>query len=395
MELFNSKRGEEKLVGIAIVILIVYGLFFYNGGVASSPASSVGNTAAASSSVAPTNTVQIVGAPCTIATTLTSSVVRRYTDVAQTGQNVTLYVTTPISNGANGYTFVGASPVLKGTFAHGGTTTVQSGPNAQLIDAYIAFDKSTTFYVRHLRGKFDTCTGAGSTGDTVFQPVAASEDLGDNVILGKEIDQNYLPNKVLQMDTTSNSNLFSIVNDGQANQNNGFGGGGGNLTIGTGSSGSVTVTFRPGYNLAIGPRGNVLACQFPQAVYLADAPISVSIDGVGVLADTPTKPSTSNYPLINANNTVRAFALPGIDGRATPVQTWHMTFRASANNNPQNNGLDSINCTIFDSNYYTRQRDGKVVLDIENRDTNDNLGLGGTGAVVNTNPDSSFVVAVA
>lgn len=376
----NKKGKTDSLVAFAIIGLIIFMAFNANKGTSTQIASNPDS--AASGNVAAENTIKIVGAPCTQATTLTSSVIRRYTDVAQTAENVTV-----VQNG-----------VLRGTIAHGGTTTVQSGPNGDKLDLYPAFDRSATFYARHLRGTLGTCTGSATSGDAAFNEVPREDDLGDNVKLGKPIRFEgalVYPNKVMQIDTTANADLFSIVNDGQANQNTGGQGQGtgANLTIGSGGSGSVTITFRPGYNLAIGPNGNVLACQLTQAVYQTEAPLSVTYAGTSLEA-TDTKPSSTNYPLVNANNTVKAFAFPGVDGRATPTVTIQLTARADSNHNPSGTN-DRINCTIFDSDFYQRQKDGKYVLDIENRDVNDNLGRGGTGGTVVTTPEASFEIGVA
>ena len=379
--MFKNKKGENNLISIVLVVLVVWFLASGNFGATSQ---STGNAGTAGGSAAPSagagNTVTVVGAPCTQSTTLTASVVRRYTDVAQTAQNVTIY-----QNG-----------VLKGTIAHGGTTTVQSGTDGDNLDLYPALDRSTTFYSRHLKGKITTCTGSATTGDSnYFKEVPQSEDLGSGVVIGAGLSFSDAPHKVVQMDTTASSTLFAIVNDGQANQNTGGTGQGtgANLTIGSGGSGSVTITVRAGSKTAIAANGGVLACQFPQAVYKADTPMAWTLGGTRLEA-TNTKPSSQNFVLIGSNNTVSAFALPAINGEVTPVSTLQGVFYASANNNPAG-ALDRINCTIFDAERYTRQSDGKVVLDIENRDNNDNLGLGGTGAVVNTNPQPAFEIGVA
>lgn len=368
-----DKKGKMDILTLVLVGLGIY-LVFGSGFL--KPQTQAQVQTGTGQSVTPTNTVQIVGAPCTQATTLTASVVRRYTDVSQTAENVTVF-----QNG-----------VLKGTVAHGGTTTVQSGPNADTLDLYVA-DASKTFYTRHLRGKITTCTGSATTGDAAaFKEVPVSEDLGTGVVLGTALGYSDFPNKVLQVDNNGNSNWFSIVNDGQANQNTGGQGEGtgANLTVGQGGTGSVSITFRPGYNLAIGPNGNVLACQFPQAVYDSVAPVLVSYAGVA-LQETPTKPSTQNYPLIAANNTVKAFAFPGVDGRKTPSVDIKVTLRADSNHNPAG-ANDRLNCTIFDSDFYQRQSDGKQVIDIENRDTNADLGMGETSITI---PNPSFTVGVA
>lgn len=374
--MFKNKKGENNLVLIVLVILGVWMFSTGNfGGTSQQATGTAGGAAPPSASAG--NTVTVVGAPCTQSTTLTASVVRRYTDVAQTAQNVTIY-----QNG-----------VLKGTIVHGGTTTVQSGTDGDKLDLYPALDRSTTFYSRHLRGKITTCTGSATTGDAqYFKEVPQSEDLGNGVVIGAGLSFSDYPHKVVQMDTTASSTLFAIVNDGQATVNTGRDGN--NLTIGAGGSGSVTITVRGGSKSAIGANGNVLACQYPQAVYKADTPMAWTLNDVP-LAKTETKPSSQNFVLIGSNNTVSAFAFPTINGETNPVSRLVGVFYADSNHNPQPSALDRINCTIFDAERYTRQSDGKVVLDIENRDTNDNLGLGGNGALINSNPDPSFEIGVA
>lgn len=379
-KLFSSRKAETKMLNTIIVIAILFIAYnvFMKGSVPAQTGTSPGN-AGGQNNVPATNTVQIVGAPCTQATTLTASVLRRYTDVAQTGQNVTIY-----QNG-----------VLKGTIAHGGTTTVQSGSNGDNLELYVAFDKSTTFYSRHLRGKIETCTASATSGDPVFKDVPVSEDLGSGVSIGSPLSFADHPNKVVQMDTTASSTMFSIVNDGQVTTNTGGQGQGtgSNLTIGSGGVASVSITMRLGSKVALAANGGVLACQYPQAVYKADTPMAWTLGGV-TLPITGTKPSSQNFVLIGSNNTVSAYAFPALDATVKAAHELKGIFYADSNHNPAG-ALDRINCTIFDAERYTRQSDGKVVLDIENRDTNDNLGLGGNGANVNTNPEPSFEIGVA
>src|SRR3990167_4549025 len=251
--MFKNKKGENNLLSIVLVIGVIWLISSGTlGGKTQATAPAPSGNAADTSNMA-TSTVKVVGAPCTQSTTLTASVIRRYTDVAQTAQNVTIY-----QNG-----------VLKGTIAHGGTTTVQSGTDGDMLDLFPALDKSTTFYSRHLTGKITTCTGSATTGDSkYFKEVPQSEDLGIGVVIGSALNFADYPNKVVQMDTTSSGNLFSIVNDGQASTNTGGQGQstGANLTIGSGGSGSVTITIRAGSKTALAANGGVMACQFPQAV---------------------------------------------------------------------------------------------------------------------------------
>lgn len=378
-KLFNNKKGKDSIVALVLIGIIVFMAFNANKSTSTQSSSSSGGTATTTAD-ANTQTVKVISG-CQQSTSLQMAVLRRYTDVAQGTENVTLF-----QNGA-----------LRATIAHGGTTSVQSGINADTIDLY-PVTQSTTFYARHLQGKLATCTASATSGDPQFDEVSRDMDLGDNVVLGDPLTTDAFgdpldkfPQKVLQADTSGNSNWFSIVNDGQANQNTGGQGQGtgANLTIGQGGSGSVTITFRPGFNTAIGPKGNVLACQFPQAVYDSVAPLQVSYKGMA-LKDSTTKPSTQNYPLIVSNNTVRAYAFPGVDGRATPTALINIVVKADSNHNPAGS-LDRINCTMFDSNYYQRQRDGKWVLDIENRDTSSDLGLGTQFA----NPNPSFEIGIA
>lgn len=347
--MLKNKSGKLDYLGIILVIAAI--IVVAKTGVFSDLFSaSAGSSGTTDETTTPSNTVTVVGAPCTQATTLTMSTIRQYLETALTAENVTI-----IQNG-----------VLKGTIAHGSTTTVQSGPNADTLDLYNGL-QSATYYTTHTQGKLGTCTGSATSGDPQFKLVTNDE----NAVGGIPVSMSSSPNHLFQIDTNGNSNWFSIVNDGQANQNTGGQGQGtgANLTIGSGGTGSVTITFRPGFNQAMGAiGGNILACQYPQAVYDSADPILVTFAGKS-LVKTSTKPSSQNYPLIAANNSITAFVMPGVDGRATPSIEMKVLLRADSNHNPAG-ANDRINCTIFDSGYYQRQSDGKYVLDIENRDTN-------------------------
>ena len=340
----SGKTDWLPLLGVALVVWILVG----QGG---STSQSAGGGAAGGTGQGAGNTVTVVGAPCTQSTTLTASVIRRYTEAAQTAQNVTI--------SQNG--------VLKTPIAHGGTTTVQSGPNADKLDLYVVEDRSTTFYTQHVKGTLDTCTGSATTGDPSFKFVT------DETVGGSGVAYSDFPNKVIQIDTAP---TISVQNDdpNQVNDGNTAGTSGAtNLTIGQGSSNSVTVTFRPTYNTGIGAiGGNILACQFPSAVYDPTNPLIVAQDG-SPLATSSVVPSSTIYPLISANNTVKAWKVNGIDGRLTTKAQFGITAKANSLNDPSGH-LDRINCSLFDTDYYQRQADGKFVLDIENRDTNADMG---------------------
>ena len=357
-KILKNKSGKTDfltLIGIGLIVWLLVGQSGSTGQSAS------GGTADGAQATPAANTVQIVGAPCTQSTTLTASVVRRYTDVAQTAQNVTI-----LQNG-----------VYKSATAHAGTTTIQSGPNADLLDLYPGLQTSDgqalTFYPRHLKGKLTTCTGSATTGDASFVEVD-DETPGGEKVKYTETSGLYAaaPNKLTQIETAP---TITIVNDGQATQNTGRDGQ--NLTIGAGGSGSVTVKLSPSANVGWGVNGNILACQFPSSVYDAANPVTVTVNGK--TADPADKqPSLIAYPLIGANNTVKAYKFPGLDSKKTGDLTFSLKFSANSNNNPAGN-LDRINCTIADVSYYQRERDGAYVLDIEDRDQN--LDLGGANTV--------------
>lgn len=356
--MWKNKQAKTDIMTVLIVVAIVYIAFFYQGGlfkggIIPTQSGASGDTSQAN----PTSTVQIVGAPCTQATTLTVSTVRRYTEVAQTGENATI-----LQNG-----------VLKGTFAHLGTTTVQSGANGDNLELFPGL-QSTTFYPRHFKGKITTCTGAATTGDVQYFTEVNDATVGGAKITYNDADGIYSasPNKLVQIDT---SPTITIVNDGQANQNTGGQGQGtgSNLTIGTGGSGSVTVKLSPGANSGWGVNGNVLACQFPAAVYDSANPLIVTVPGSGVLQPASITPSSTRYPLINANNTVKTYQFPGIDSRKTGDLTFSVKPTADQNHDPAG-ANDRINCTLADVSYYQKQNSGAYVLDIENRDTNVELG---------------------
>src|SRR3990167_3709189 len=261
--MFSNKSGKEQLGAFVLVVLVIGAIFLFsnaNKPQAATPSGGSGQQPPATAA----NTVQIVGAPCTQGTTLTSSVIRRYTDVSQGAQNVTI-----LQKGVD-----------KSTTAHGSTVTVQSGPNADQLDFYTGFE-STTFYPQHTAGKIETCTSSATTGDPVFKFVKDTVDDSAMRALPSLLG-NYegTPNKVVQIDTAP---TITIVNDGQANQNTGGQGEstGGNLTLGSGGSGSVTINLDPAYNSGWGViGGNVLACQFSSAVYDSAAPIRASVGGV-------------------------------------------------------------------------------------------------------------------
>ena len=139
------------------------------------------------------------------------------------------------------------------------------------------------------------------------------------------------------------------------------------------------------YNEALGPiGGNIVSCQFPSAIYDATTPISISIDGQ-TLSEADKNPSSQQFVLYQANNTVRSFKFPGIDGRTNPVVKGNVIVRADSNHDPAS-FIDRVNCTVFDTDYYKRQSDSKWVVDTENRDTSADLG----GA----NTVSDFVIGV-
>ncbi len=346
----KNKSGKSDLVIIGGFLLLVWLL-----GSQSSTPQAAGE--GASGGAAPTgNTVTVVGAPCTQSTTLTGSLVRRYTEAAQTAENVTIR-----QNG-----------VLKATVAHAGTTTVQSGPNADDLELFPGLE-STTFYPRHFKGKLNTCTAAATTGDPSFVEVNDETPGGAKI---SYVDETGLssksPNKLVQIDTVP---TITIVNDGQADQNTGGQGQGTgfNLTIGSGGSGSVTVKFSPGAEAGWGIHGSILACQFPSAVYDASNPLTVTMitGGSGVLPLADKAPSNTVFPLIGANNTVKAFRFPGIDAKRTGDVSFTLKLLADGNHNP-GGGLDRVNCTTADVGIY-QKKSGEYVLDVENRDTNVDL----------------------
>lgn len=358
--LFEHKSGEKMNFGFVIIAAIV---IYFAVTMNSAPAAQSG-TGAPAPAQTPANTVILVGAPCTQSTTLTSSVVRRYTEAAQTTENVTI-----LQNG-----------ILRGTTAHGSTATVQSGVNGDTLDLYPGL-QSTTFYSTHLKGKLATCTGATTTGDPQFNVV------NDPSVGGAGITYTDTPNHLTQIDTAP---TFTIINDDTFTSNTGGQGQGtgANETIGSGGTGSVTVTVRPsGNQVGIGAiGGNILACQYPSTVYDASQGVR-AVDALG--KDFPASsvvPSSTNYVLIGSNNTVKAWKIPAIDGNQQAIFKMQLILKADNNHNPAG-ALDRINCTLADTNYYQKQNGGAYVLDIENRDTNVDLG----GA--NTNYD--FEVGVA
>lgn len=364
--MFNSKKAE-KMSGMAIAILVVVGYLVYSNGLIPGfgPAASTapGAGTGSSGSTGSTNTLNI-NSDCTQGTTLTGNILRLYTDATLTSENSTVYV--------------GGSELK--TIGNGGTTTVQSGKNGQTLELYPAL-YSTTYYANHFTGKLATCTAGASTADPQFT-VVKDESPG-----GAGVTQAQVSNKVYLISTGVTT---TITNDGQSNSQDGnlnIGSGGGfeNLSIGTGSTGSVQFQFKVPSKEAWGPiGGNIMSCQFPSAVYDATTPISITVAGQ-TLAAADKNPSSQQFVLYQANNTVKSFKFPGIDGFANTIISGAAVIKADQNHDPSMAG-DRINCTVFDTNYYKRQVDGKWVVDTENRDTNADLG----GA--NTNFD--FVIGV-
>ena len=361
-----NKTAKQDIMSIVIVGLIVFVLFqmgVFKGFGTQSTSGTDGGTA-------PTNEIKIVGAPCTQATTMTSSVLRRYTDATLSSENVTIY-----QNG-----------VRKAAVPSGSTATVQSGANGDALDLYVAEDRSTTYYTQHAKGKLETCTGSATTGDPAFKFVQDSSPGGTPITYAGTCN---LPDGtkydcVHKVVTIADGMSITGTNDGQSNAqtmtsaNDITCSGCENLSIGSGSTGSVALQFKVDYNEGLGViGGNVLACQFPSAIYDAGAPLSFTVNGAN-LVETNDKPSSQQYVLYQSNNTVKAWKFPAIDGRLTPVVPGTAVIRAASSRDPS--ALeDRINCTVFDTDYYVRERDGALVLDTENRDTN--ADLGGTNTV--------------
>src|SRR3990167_839909 len=348
-----NKKGKADLMTIGLVLLGVY-LAFSSGLIGGSASQAATGTGADSGSVPAGNIVQVVGAPCTQATTLTASVIRRYTEAAQTAQNVTI-----LQNGN-----------LRATVAHGSTTTVQSGANGDTLDLFPAL-QATTFYARHLQGKLTTCTGSATTGDASFKEVD-DPTVGGAKVTYSEASGIFASatNKVVQMDTAP---TISVTNPTESNSQTGTNElSGNNLTIGTGGTGSVKVNIQPTINTGWGINGNVLVCQFPSAMYDSVNPLVPSVNGA-TLDSTETKLSSNNYALIAANSTVRAWKMMGIDGRKNSQIDLDMRIYADVNHDPASL-IDRINCTVADTNFYQKQQTGAYVLDIENRDTSADLG---------------------
>lgn len=342
--MFKNSKGKQQFDAATVIILVIIAVVAWNAGLLGNlkPQAQVQNGQQPADTV-----VKVVGAPCTQATTLTSTPLRRYTDAALTSENITIY-----QNG-----------VRKGAIASGSTTTVQSGANGDVLDLYPA-EESTTYYTQHAKGKIETCTGSATTGDPAFKFVQDSSP-GGTPITYSDV------HKVMFI---ADGMTITGVNDGQADSQTMTGvniGTGENLSIGTGATGSISLQFKVDYNEGLGViGGNILACQFPNT-YDSVAPISFTVDGKN-LVETDVKPSTQQYVLAQANNTVKAWKFPAIDGRLTPVVSGTMLVRAASNRDPSHG--DNINCTIFDTDYYVKQVDGALVLNTENRDTNANLG---------------------
>lgn len=351
----KSKAGEMDALGIVLVIAALI-LVVQSGALSSFlPAQSSGGSAGASGGSAATsgNTVTVVGAPCTQGTTLSNNLRRRYTEASLTSENSTVF-----GNGAR-------LAILSG---NAGTTTVQSGVNGQDIDIYYAEDVSATYYTQHAKGKITECTSAASTGEDKYFKLVKDSSPADPA---DRIAYSEAPHKLVAI---ADGVTIDITNDGQANAQSGTNEvTGENLSVGTGGTGSVTLKFKVDYNEGWGViGGNIMACQFPSSVYDSANPILFTVGGKK-LEDASVSVPSSRFVLYQSNNTVKTWKFPSIDGRLTPAVDGSAVIRASSNNDPLSI-LDRFNCTVFDTDYYQTQSDGKFVLDIVNRDTNADLG---------------------
>lgn len=344
--MFKFSKGKAAFDAATVVIVVIIAVVAWNAGLLGGlkPQAQVQD-----GSGQPADTViKVVGAPCTQATTLTSTPLRRYTDAALTSENITVY-----QNG-----------VRKGAVASGSTTTVQSGANGDTLDLYFA-EESTTYYTQHAKGKIETCTGSATTGDPAFKFVQDTSPGGTPITYSDVHKVMQIHNSQITMDLT---------NDGESETQGDVDDlAGGNLSIGTGGTASVSFAFKVDYNEGWGViGGNILGCQFPSGVYDSSAPLSIEVAGKNLEAATKDVPS-SVWPLYQANNSVKFYAMQGIDGRLTPTLKGSAIVRASTNNDPSG-ALDRINCTVFDTDYYVKDVDGSLVLDVVNRDDNTDLG---------------------
>lgn len=357
--MFGNSKAKIQFDAASLIIIILVGLVAWNSGLLGGglkPQAQVGTDGQQPAD----SIVKVVGAPCTQATTLTSTPLRRYTDAVLTSENITVW-----QNG-----------VRKGAIASGSTTTVQSGTNGDMLDLYPA-EESTTYYTQHAAGRIETCTGSATTGDPAFKFVQDESTGGTPVTYAGSctLPDGKVYDCIHKVVFIADGMTIDIVNDGQANSQTATNEvTGENLSIGSGGTGSVSLQFKVDYNEGLGAiGGNILACQFPSAVYSSSPPpLSFDVNGVA-LVETDKKPSSQRFSLIQSNNTVMAWKFPAIDGRLTPVVKGTGIVRAASSRDPQSI-LDRINCTIFDTDYYAREKDGKLVLDTENRDNQADVG---------------------
>jgi len=344
-----NKQGKANFDIATVIILIVIGIVAWNSGLLGlgKPQTQVQPNGQESVD----SVIKVVGGTCAQGTTLTNTLRRRYTEASASGENTTVF-----ANGAR-LAIVGGG---------GGTTTVQSGTGGQELDLYVAEDLSTTYYTQHAKGKITECTAAASTGEDKYFKLVKDSSPG-----GEGITYSDAPAKLILIADTAVT--IDITNDGQSNAQSGTNElTGENLSIGTGGTGSVTLGFKVPYNTGWGAiGGNILACQYPSAVYDSANPIIFTVGGK-VLESADVSVPSQRFVLIQNNNTVKTWKFPGIDGRLTPTIPGSAIIRASSNNDPQSI-LDRFNCTTFDTDYYQKQT-GEFVVDIVNRDTNADLG---------------------
>jgi len=276
-------------------------------------------------------------------TTMTIHGVKKYAEsTSVTAENATVYI-----NGNR-----------KGTFSQGGTFTAQGG---DLLNVYYNLDKAgATYYASHQSGNIP-CTGQTAAFIT-------SNILGNGGMAGPLQDPAY---KFYQQDAGPSTTII--------NEDNTLNVLGTPQSVTAGQTRTVEVnlfpTFEDGYGVA---GGSTLACQFTDSEW--DQARSVVAMNGQVLGSAKYVPTTTVFPLEAVNRTTQMWHVPGIDGKAT--SKIEFTIRAKGDDTNEPTETSDWNCTLFDTDLYETD-DGTVLVDIENRDDNTNIGL---------NPDFEFFI---
>lgn len=250
----------------------------------------------------------------------------------------------------------------KGIFNEGSTFTANGG---NTLNIYYTLDPAqTTYYAAHASGKIP-CTG--QTASFLTSEILKKGELAG--ALQEPVDEVY------RADTAITK---TIMND-DSTQNIGSSGTGKNQSVGTGQTKTLEVKVYPTFERGLGVAdGNTLACQLNDTAW-DQAQSIISLNGIN-LPDAKYVPSNTLFPLVDTSRTAKYWAVPAIDGKVSSELRFIFRVKGDDTNQPSNGGQGGTtngadwNCTIFDTDLYTTD-DGKIKVDIEDRDDNTNTGV--------------------